>query len=306
MKKPLTYGLSVVISLLLVFAYLGLVAGGLMKLRVLRAQTAMKITESEQIAQKVHDSLTSYYKTQENVSGISADTYEDGISVETLTPIIRAYIENGFGYINRTRNDINVTADFTELENDIRAFFVRYANENGYQHDSTFDAKVQETIDAAENNILSSADVYHFRTLSEAGYLGKMRTVASWADYLLVGSVLAMAVLMLVLSILYRKEYAMLCYWAGTAVLVGSILMLIPALYLQLTRWFDRFAVKEDAVFAAVTGLLYSLTGTVITAAIIGIVLALAIYILFGVVLHASPERARREAKRGMEAAHEK
>ena len=125
------------------------------------------------------------------------------------------------------------------------------------------------------------------------------------ADYLLIGAVLILALLMLVLSILYRREPAMLCYWGGTAVLVSSVLMLIPALYLQGTRWFDRFAVKEDAVFAAVTGYLYSMTGTVITAAIIGIVLAAAIYLLYGIVSHASPDRARREAKRNMRAAAE-
>lgn len=306
MKKPLTYGLSVVISLLLIFAYLGLIAGGLMKLRALRPQTALKLVETESLAQKVHDNLESYYKTQENVSGISADTYADGISVEALAPIIRAYIENGFGYVNRTTNDISVTIDFNDLESDITAFFVRYANENGYEHDSVFDAKVAETIEAAEQNIRSSADVYRFRTLSEAGFLGKLRTVASWADFLLIGSILAIAVLLLVLSILYRKEYAMLCYWAGTAVLVGSLLMLIPAVWLQATRWFDRFAVKEDAVFAAVTGYLYTMTGTVITAAIVGIVLAAAIYVLFGVTSHASAERARRDAKRQMKSAHSK
>ncbi len=305
MKKPLTYAMSVVIALLLIFGCLGLTAGGILKFRAVKPQTALKLVESEQLAQKVHDNLESYYKTQENVSGISADTYADAISTEALTPIIRAYIENGFGYVNRSRNDISVSADFTELENDVTAFFVRYANENGYERDSTFDAKVKETIEAAKSNILSACDIYRFRTLSDANFLGKLRTVASWADYLLIGSVLILALLMLVLSILYRKEPAMLCYWGGTAVLVSSVLMLIPALYLQGTRWFDRFAVKEDAVFAAVTGYLYTMTGTVITAAIIGIVLAAAIYLLYGIVSHASPDRARREAKRNMHAAGE-
>jgi hypothetical protein len=54
----------------------------------------------------------------------------------------------------------------------------------------------------------------------------------------------------------------------------------VPAVYLQATNWFDRFAVKSDQVFAAVTGYLYKMTGTVITAGVIGLVLAVCLYLL--------------------------
>lgn len=305
MKKPWTYALSVVLSLLLIFSYIGLIAGGLMKFRALRAETALKLVESEELAQKVHDSLEAYYKAQENVSGITPDTYEDAITVEALEPIINAYIESGFGYVNGTRESISATANFGELESDVTSFFVRYANEYGYAHDGTFDAKVQETIEAAKQNILTSCDIYHFGTLEEAGFLGKLRKVAPLANYLLIGCVIVICVLLLALLILYRKEPSMLYYWTGSSVLAASVLMLIPAAWLQSTRWFDRFAVKEDAVFSAVTGYLYTMTGSVIAIAIIGIGLAAALYLLLGITSHASPDKARKEAKRQMEEADE-
>ena len=76
--------------------------------------------------------------------------------------------------------------------------------------------------------------------------------------------------------------FMVLLYRLGSAVLVGSLLLLIPAAWLQLTHWFDRFAVKSDHVFAAVTGYLYTLTGTAITAGAAGIVLALCLFLFCG------------------------
>lgn len=298
MKKPWTYGLSVVIAALLIFAYVGMIGGFVLKFKALRAQTALKLVSSEQLVQKVHDSLETYYKTQENTSGITADTYEDAISNVALEPLIRQHIEKGFGYVvDRSTNDLTISADFSEFENDMTAFFVRYANENNYQRDDVFHEKLDAAIAAAEENIIAATDIFRFDTLEEAGYLGKLRAVASWADLLLYGSVVIIVLLLLLLLMLYHKERAMVCYWAGTAVLVGSVLMLIPAVHLQATRWFDRFAVKEDAVFSAVTGYLYTITGAVITAAIVGIVLAAAIYVLFGIVSHAAPDPRKARKK---------
>ncbi len=290
MKKPLTYALSVVIALLLVFSYLGAVAGGILKFRALSSGTALKIAESEQLAQKVHDTLEAYYVQQENVTGIPADTYADAINAEALTPIIRELIADGFGYVNGTVSEVAVSPDFSALENNMTAFFVRYAEENGYERDGLFDEKLSAAIETAEENILTACDVFRFRTLADAGYLKKLRLAAPWANYLLIGSLAAILLLLVILGVLYRKEKPMLLYWLGTSVLVGSVLMLIPAVWLTATRWFDRFAVKEDQIFTAVTGYLYSLTGTAITAAIIGIVLAAVLYVMLGIVSRAHPK----------------
>ena len=288
MKKPFTYALSVVIALLLIFAYLGAVAGCLVKFRALRPNTALKLVSSEQLAEKVHDNLESFFIQQENVSGIPAETYADAITAEALTPIIRAQITAGFDYVNGSSTETEVTADFSGLETNMTSFFIRYANDNGYARDGSFDEKLAEAIGTAEDNILTACDVFRFQTLAEdAGYLKKLRQAAPWANYLIVGSVFAIVLLLLVLGVLYRREKRMLLYWLSTSVLVGSVLMLIPAVWLQATRWFDRFALKEDQIFSAVTGYLYTLTGTVITAAILGIALSAALYVMLGIVSRA-------------------
>ncbi|MBQ5334538.1 MAG: hypothetical protein J6Z45_01175 [Oscillospiraceae bacterium] len=283
MRKPLTYLTSVLTTLLTVFCLLGLTAGALLHLKALQPDTFTGIIRSKNLAASVHTHLADFFSEQENVTGIPASVYERAIAEERLHQILLGTVDQAFSYLNSRSESVSPEPDMPELEEDLRTFFAQYAEENGYEKDSAYDEVVEKAVAAAKTNICSACDVYRFSMLGDAGMMKKARRVLPQTKYLVIGCGTGILVLLMILLVLHRQEKPAVLYWIGCAALVSSLLMLIPAAWLQITHWFDRFAVKSDQVFTAVTGYLYTMTGTVITVSVIGIMLSLCLFLFSGI-----------------------
>lgn len=296
MKNSLTYIGSLALTLLLIVCCIGTTAACIAKCRALNPAYSIRLAEKNGLCDKVHDHLASYYSEQANVSGIPAEVYAESISAEALKPIMDAALQNGFDFLNGKTEEIGFSHDYTKLEASLTAFFEQYAADNGYERDEAFDKTLASAIKAAEHNITEACDVYRFSLLNEAGMLTKVRKAIPYVNVLLWACVGAAVFLIAALVLLYRKELRTVLYWIATALLVSSVLMLIPTAFLQGDRWFDRFAVKADHIFAAVTGFLYSITGTVIGVSVAGIVLAALLYGGFAWLSHKAKKTAASNA----------
>lgn len=282
MKRPIQYLLSVMLTLLLVFTTAGSVILGILQYRALDAVTCNQILAEKNLDVRVLENLTAYYTEQVNTSGIPADVYTKSLSTEQIKGIIEQSIDNAFGYLHGTQDFTTVDADFSLLEENLTAFFKQYAEENGYQQDKTFEKSLQTAIDNAKTNVLTTADVFRFQTLYEAKVLTKLRPYVPWVSRGLIICIAASVILLVMLALLHRKELKTLLYWAASALFTASLLMLVPAMVIHFSRWFDRFAVKADQIFVAVTSYLYDMTAAVMVAGCIGIVIATALWLGFG------------------------
>ncbi len=281
MKQPLQYLLSVVLTLLLVFTVAGSVVLGIVKCRALDADTCNRILAEKNLEVRVLENLTAYYTEQVNTSGIPAEVYTKSLSAEQIKDIIERSIDNAFGYLNGKQDSVAVAADFSLLEENLTTFFKQYAEENGYQQDKAFENSLQTAIDNAKTNVLTTADVFRFQTLHEAKVLSKLRPYVPWVGRGFIICIAASVVLLALLAVLHRKALKTLLYWAATALFTASLLMLVPVAVIHCSRWFDRFAVKADQIFVAVTSYLYDMTAAVIIAGSVGVVLAIGMWVAF-------------------------
>lgn len=282
MNRPLQYLASVVLTLLLVFTLAGSVVLGIVKYRALDADTCNRILAEKNLDVRVLENLTAYYTEQVNTSGIPVSVYTESLSVEQIHGIIEQSIRNAFAYLHGKQDTVAVEADFSKLEQNLTAFFEQYADENGYQKDKAYEKSLQKAIENAKTNVLTTADVFRFSTLHEAKVLKKLRPYVPWVSRGFVLCLMASVVLLALLAAVHRKALKQLLYWAASAVCTASLLMTVPAAVIHFTRWFDRFAVKSDQIFTAVTGYLYDMTGAVIIAGTIGFILAAGMWIAFG------------------------
>lgn len=268
-------------TILLAFSCILSVLSGAVRFRMLDTDAVLKIVTEQQLAEKVQRTLQNEIKAAESTTGIPASVYADAITSEKLEPMIRSSISNGFAYLRGDTAKLEITHDFQPLEESITAFFEEYAGKHGVAKDSTYDAAVKAAKSNAEERILSACDVFRFGMLEEAGVLDKARIFIPWAGYAVAAAFGAVIFFILLLFFSNHREAETGFYWIGTGVLVASVLLLIPAMWLKHTRWFDRFAVKTDHTFAAVTGYLYGGTQAVICTALCGIAAAVCCYLLF-------------------------
>ena len=295
MKKASTYLLSLFFTLLLIFVSMAACAAGVFRFCALKTDTALRIVQTQALASRVQSELETDFRQQESTTGIPASLYTAHISSEALEPIIRDSITNGFAYLRGETASPSASPDFSALEADICGFISDYAEAQDIPKDDAYDAAVKKTIMTAETKILTACDVFRFESLDDAGVIGQIKPYLPWAGAGALGLIAAAAVLVLILFWVNHRAAEHGFYWTGTALLIASVLLMIPAVWLEQTRWFDRFSVKTDQTFAAVTSYLYANTHAVTMTAVIGIAVSVLMFILFAI-LHGI--RHKRESVR--------
>ncbi|MBR6760717.1 MAG: hypothetical protein IKM30_01640 [Oscillospiraceae bacterium] len=281
MNRPITYLCNVIVTLLLIFSLAATAVLSVIQCYSLRADTCIALLGKHQLADRVYDNLDSYYHEQANTSGIPASVYMDSISKEQISEIIHASVVNAFAYLHGADTMEQVETDFSKLEENLISFFRTYAEENGYEKDAAFEKTVDTAVANAKRNIMTTADVFRFYTLYDAKVLDKARAVTPLVPKALAAGIVLTAVLLGLLAWIHRKRIYQMLYWAAAAMFAASVLMILPMTWINGTRWFDRFAVKSDQIFTAVTGYLYGNTGMVLMIGILGVVIAAALWIVF-------------------------
>lgn len=282
--KPIHYICSVILTLLLIISLIGTTGALLCRQKALSSDFCNSLVEKKELPQKVAGNLSGFFKEQENTTGIPSECYESVLDESFLAGAISASIDNAFAYLNGETDTVGTNPDFTKLESDLTAFFSQYADENGYEKDAVYDETLAKAISNAEQNVKTTADVFRFASLADAGLMAKAKKVMPYLPKLLFACIAADIVLILLLMLTNRKALRRVIYWIGTALFAASLLMLVPCAWVQATHWFDRFTVKSDQIFAAVTGYLYGLTDAVIDLTIRGLVMAAICWIVFAIV----------------------
>ena len=284
MTKASTYIASVIFTLLLIFVMIGAAVTGVLRFCALDTKTPLSIVETQELAARVHSALETTVRQQESTTGIPADVYAASITEEQLTPIIRDTVTNGFAYLRGDTASLGVQPDFSQLESDIRGFFESYAKEHSVEQDETFEEAVRSATNAAKQTILTACDVFRFGSLNDAGVVKAAKVYVPWAG---VAALAMIAAVILFAGLIFLANFHARgdgFYWCATASLISSLLVLIPTAWLHHTRWFDRFAVKTDQTYAAVTGYLYANTKALICTAIGGILAAAVLYAIFALI----------------------
>ena len=272
MKKVRLYIPNVLLTILLVFLIMGSEATILANRIGLHENTFYYLIEQQKLDEKGYESLTSYFTTRSNSTGIPENVFLDAFSKNDLRTAISSNAAQALAYLKGNRDTYEQEIDFTGLETSVNAFFSDYAEENGVEKDEVYEEKVRSVLDEAEAQICIAADPFKFSTLQENGWLSKVRQAVSYLTTAMM-ICLGAGVLTLVLLILCNlRQVEHLCYWIGLAGFTAGLLTCAPCIYLTASDFFSGFAIKDPQVFAAIVGFLKLLTSRCLTIAIITLI----------------------------------
>ena len=269
MKHVKWYIPNVLLTFLLVFLIIGCEATMLAGRVGLNPRTYGYITEQQQLDAKGYETLTSYFRTRSNSTGIPETEFLDAYTQEFLRADILANSRSAIRYLTGEQESFTPEITSDALKSSVRTFLETYADENGYEKDDVFETKVQSVIAEAEAKILSVADPFKFCTIQQNGWLTAIRRYVGYLNPAAAVCIALSAVTLALLVLCNRKQEEHLCYWIGLAALTAGLLIAAPFAYLTATDYFSGFAVKDPQIFAAVVGLLQLMTSRGLTMAVI-------------------------------------
>lgn len=285
MKITERYVLNLILSILLIFSLIGTGSVLFAKNCLLDSDTYIENSEKNNISQNAYDEINEYFTNSEDYSRIPADVYMSAVTQDDVKHMIDAKIENMFSSITAgTKDREQVNFDFTALENSITDYFDKFAQENNVEVDDKYKAQLQKTIDTAKTEIEDFTDIYMLELVEKTGLIEKAEKIYSYLDYVLYGCI-GLAVLCIIIMIAASiKRIANFFYWLAVSVMCTAVIGLIPAFYLKLSGVTDKFAIGNECVYTAYTGLMKSFIDTVMIAGIILLVDAV-IFMIAGIII---------------------
>lgn len=261
MKKLSTYLMSLILSVVLVFAVVATAILVVVRTNV-TAEKCVKLSEDINIYSSIKGELQKYFGNQYNTTGIPADVYMDAVDEEYIRHITDAYTNALFTSLKSDSVVLLEIPPNKEMETNIEDFFSEYADSNGYKKDEVYNKKVSATKKNAYEVIENYCDVYKYNTIMEHGVLSKASKVYSNLDKLMTVCVGALILLIVLLILGNIKGISGVLYWTGVSALISGIFGTVPFAYLLSDNYFDSFVIKQPQVFRTFTSAMYGLSET--------------------------------------------
>ena len=282
MKKINNYIPCVFLTLILVFSFISIELLCVSKF-ALNENSAAKIVTEQALDVKVMAALEKHFTDKYSSTGIPADVYMNSLTPQWLNAEIRYKIIEGFTYLNGNsgRNaNFNLISDYSQLKGSIRKFFEAYADENDIEKDAVFEAKIIQTQKNACETVSSYADVFKFQTLYDEGVLPQIAKFSPYLTPAIIAASTLCIVMIAIIILLCRKNLMTSLYWIGSALMISSLIILIPSIYIKAIRYFDGFAIKQEQVFTAFTTYLWGIINAAVTAGIIAMILGVVLILI--------------------------
>ena len=266
--------LRVLLTILLTFTVLGTLISGYAGYLISSPQICITQIEKQKVAEKVYDSVESYFTAQYQTTAIPPETYLNVVTEDWIADRLEEQVTAEYEILNGSK--LVYELDMTDLEAALTQFFSDYAEEINYPKDAVYEEKLQETIEKARAELTSQLDVYHFTTMQNANILQKFTGKQTYL-WLLCGGCGILSVLLLVILVLLERKGAWgKFYFPGCALLINGVFLTVPTAWVLATSYFSGLAIKVPAVYAAFTGVLYHCTRVGLIAGIVLLVLGLA------------------------------
>lgn len=267
MKKLSSYLPSLILSVIITFMFI-LSASAVVISATLTPNAANQLADEKNVTQKIMTQLDRSYREKQNITGIPASLYNDSVSSDYVKSVVKAYIDEGFRCLKTGDKFLPAIPKNEKLEGALDKFFNDYADEGGYEKNDAFDQKLANTKKNAYDTIGTACDIYRFKTISDNGVTSKLSKIYKLRLPLTAASLAGLAVMLVILFLVNKKEKKTMLYWTGVSASVSGVLMFVPSAYLRATKYFNAFSIKQPQVFSAYTGMMFNLTDRIMASAI--------------------------------------
>lgn len=282
MKNAVSYVFSFIVSILLVFLTLASLICLTVRSYANPENKIKQIVQEENISHVVYTELEKYYSEKYNTTGIPADVYMNAIDEEYLNNLIINKISEFFAYLNLELFEA-LDPRNEKLDMALSSFYSDYADSIGAEKDAKYDEKLSDAKANAYKVIEDYCDVYKFKAMENHGILNKLIPVYKKLPMITGISLIAVAVLLLILFLVNLKSKSAFLYWSGISAVISGIIGAVPCIWLTATDFFSAFTIKQAHIYTAYTSTMTAVTQSFMTASIVTASVGVVLVIIYAV-----------------------
>jgi len=210
----------------------------------------------KEVAQAMYDEINTNFGYYIGPTGIPQEVFSSAYTKDELYTSSFKLLTDSLSYMtDKNQPKPVITYDFSKLEKSITDYIEKDADERGIEKDKEYKAMIAATVKMAKEQISSRLDVMMLHKLSTTKIGQTMHNHSELFSLAVWGLLAAVIIVVIIMVYIDRHHPRDLMYWAGTVLMASSGVILVPAVFLKATDYFESFFIKSEYIYRTVTGL---------------------------------------------------
>lgn len=286
MKKLYHFAPMVILSIFLVI-FIVLIEAALYAKHVLfKPDIYANAMNEKEVTQAMYDEINTNFGYYAAPTGIPQEVFTSSYTKDELYTASFKLLTDSLAYItDKNAPKPVISYDFSKVEKNITDYIEKDAEQRSIEKTKEYYTMIANTVKMSKDQITTRLDVMMLYKLSgtKGAELVHDRSdlfgIVIWA---LIGTALLILIIMVVIDRHHPRDYP---YWLGLVLMASSGTLLVPAVYLKSTNYFEAFFIKSEYIHRTVTGLFEIILNDIIRFELIMLIIG-ALLVLSTQVIH--------------------
>ena len=256
MKRLYHYPVMLVLTIFSILSLILFEAAAFVQFVLFQPDIYAEAMRTGRIDDVIYDDLTEYFKGFSAPTGIPEEVFLAPLNKEELFDASYAMTVDSISYLTgNTSSKPTINYDFGKVTGYVDAYIEQYSAANHIPQDQSYFDLVNNTNATIEAQIGSQLDVTMLYSVSGKSYAESVRNFAGYVSKGLIASGILLVFLVMLMIVIDRRHPRDLPYWFGIMLVSSSLIILVPAMYLDKIGYFNGFFMRSENVYRTVTSI---------------------------------------------------
>lgn len=238
----------IIVALILVFALIAFQTALFIDRVIFNANTYSQYLNQPTYFTMLTDQIDTSLTQMATLYNIPASTLTEPLDDESIRSYGQKAMEDYIAYLRGDVGQFSTAYDTTALNESVEGYVRNYAAKTGTDYQTVYADTVKSIVSQAQDTVQGLVLVVDPQLVMSTGIGSKIAKMVSRLPTIEILSFIAIVALVFVLWLLNKHHRMRTIWWSGSSLLVSSIMMLIPGIYLQVTNVASGFGLQSESV----------------------------------------------------------
>ena len=300
--KKIKKALRMLLSFVLMFGVIFLIGSIFIRFILLNGNYIGDKLEERDYYSQLTENLNTKYATLSLESSIPEEVFTSAVLEDyDIQKLTRENVNLMVDYMTSKTDESAVVMDRNIFLEPVTTYVESYAEENNIPFDEELQKRTTAIVDSATEITENRVTLFNLKNVIDIPQFQSVRKIANIAYNSFIPILIVLALIIISLTLLYRRRRYRVLFWIGSSISAGSIFVIVPSALALIMKLPQRIQISAPYINTAIQNLAIGYSYYFLTAGIIAFVIGmLSLFLYFYFSSKAESERSSRTANHNL------
>ena len=300
--KKIKKALRMLLSFVLMFGVIFLIGSIFIRFILLNGNYIGDKLEERDYYSQLTENLNTKYATLSLESSIPEEVFTSAVLEDyDIQKLTRENVNLMVDYMTSKTDESAVVMDRNIFLEPVTTYVESYAEENNIPFDEELQKRTTAIVDSATEITENRVTLFNLKNVIDIPQFQSVRKLVNIAYNSFIPILIVLALIIISLTLLYRRRRYRVLFWIGSSISAGSIFVIVPSALALIMKLPQRIQVSAPYINTAIQNLAIGYSYYFLTAGIIAFVIGmLSLFLYFYFSSKAESERSSRTANHNL------